>query len=192
MSAQGPLQCDSQRLAARTSAIACLQGTWQRVHHLYVCLRLHASPRHHEGLTILVPLPAKEKREAWEGTGSGEKQDGRSDQHLTSLFPTCCDVPSIISSSNRESQKRGLSIRQEHTRSHYHPPTHHQPLPENLTYSGAWLHVPLQGHLPAVFSTGFAPRVLRDPGALPTRRLCLPTLSTLHLSTQGALLPPRK
>ena len=91
----------------------------------------HASAWSREGLTIPVPLPAKEKREAWEGIGSGEKQDRHSDQYLTTLFPRHWDVPCIISSTNTESQdsQRGLSMLQDHTRSPYHQPTHHQPLP---------------------------------------------------------------
>lgn len=62
VSARGAPAVHSQRLTTRTSA--CLQGTSQLVNHLAVCLCLHASPWRPEGLTILVPLPATEKREA--------------------------------------------------------------------------------------------------------------------------------
>ena len=62
VSARGAPAVHSQRLTARTSA--CLQGTSRLVSRLYACLCLRASPWRREGLTILVPLPATEKREA--------------------------------------------------------------------------------------------------------------------------------
>ena len=71
------------------------------------------------------------------------------------------------------------------------PPTHHQPLPENLTHPEAWLRFSAES-LPSGFSSWICHPHLWDPHASSIPHLSLPTLIPLHLSKLRQLQHPSR